>query len=251
MSGADRAQSRYEDRHREREHDRNRERDRDYTRSNREEHGDSSRRRTRSRSRSRDRYTSPPRRVKREDSPSRPSRIRESPPRRQISRERSLSPYSKRAQRTRDTSPRRRSRSPEPWGSHQHDLVYDREHPKKEEPPKEKQKPNYGLSGLLAAATNTKNGVVLKYHEPPEARKVKGWRIYVYKNGEEIDVLELGGQSSYLVGRDRTVFSEDLAIVNCRLWISLLIIRPALSSMRLFSFGKSPRRINTAKSLKR
>ena len=242
MAGADnRAQSRYEDRHREREHDKNGDRERDYARSDREgEHGDSSRRRTQSRSQSRDRHTSPARRpIKREDSPSRPSRIRESPPRRQRSRERSLSPYSKRAQRTRNTSPpRRRSRSPEPWGSHQHDLAYDREHPKKEEPPKEKQKPNYGLSGLLAAATNTKNGVVLKYHEPPEARRVKGWRIYVYKNGEEIDVLELGGQSSYLVGRDRTVFSEDLAIVNCRLRISLLIIPRALSSMRLYSFGK-------------
>jgi smad nuclear-interacting protein 1 len=58
----------------------------------------------------------------------------------------------------------------------------------------------------LAAVTNLKNGTVLKYNEPPEAKKTKGWRIYIFKDGKEIDVLELDGRSSFLVGRDRTVF---------------------------------------------
>lgn len=50
-----------------------------------------------------------------------------------------------------------------------------------------KEKPNYGLSGALAAETNTYKGVVLKYNEPPEARKpTRGWRMFVFKNGKEI-----------------------------------------------------------------
>jgi smad nuclear-interacting protein 1 len=111
--------------------------------------------------------------------------------------------------------PRRRSRSPEAWGSHQHDVAYDRSNPRSKSPPKEKQKPNYGLSGLLAAATNTKHGVVMKYNEPSEARKCKGWRIYVFKDGKEVDVLNLDRQSSYLVGRDRIVTDIPVDHTSC------------------------------------
>src|SRR6202451_2324333 len=106
--------------------------------------------------------------------------------------------------------PRRRSPSPEPWGSHQHDVTHDRSNPRSNSPPKEKQKPNYGLIGLFAAATNTKHGVVMKYNEPSEARKCKGWRIYVFKDGKEVDVLNLDRPSSYLVGRDSIV--ADIAV---------------------------------------
>jgi len=60
-----------------------------------------------------------------------------------------------------------------------------------------------------------KNGTVLKYHEPPEAKKCKGWRIYVFKDGKEIDVLELGGQSSFLIGRDRTVADIPVDHASC------------------------------------
>ena len=125
-------------------------------------------------------------------------------------RERSLSPYSKRAkkqwERRHSRERSKKSLSPEAWGSHQHDLAHDRANPPPPSPPP-KQKPNYGLSGLLAAATNTKNGTVLKYNEPPEGKKTKGWRIYIFKDGKEIDVLNLDGQSSFLVGRDRAVSS--------------------------------------------
>lgn len=169
-------------------------------------------RRRRSRSRSRDRYPSPHRRVKREDGDSSPRRRDHSPRDRPYPRQRSLSPYSKRAQRKQRTpSPRRqpsvkRSPSPEAWGSHQHDVARDRSNPRSTSPKKPKEKPNYGLSGLLAAATNMKNGTVLKYQEPPEARKAKGWIIYIYKDGKEVDVLRLDSQSSFLVGRDELVF---------------------------------------------
>lgn len=58
--------------------------------------------------------------------------------------------------------------------------------------PANKAKPNFAPSGLLAAETNTvkaANGdsTVLKYNEPPEARKpVLGWRLYVFKGSEQL-----------------------------------------------------------------
>jgi len=60
-----------------------------------------------------------------------------------------------------------------------------------------------------------KNGTVLKYNEPPEAKKTKGWRIYVFKDGKEVDVLELGGQSSFLVGRDHMVADIPVYHTSC------------------------------------
>ena len=54
----------------------------------------------------------------------------------------------------------------------------------KEENVKEedKAKPDFGLSGKLADDTNTFRGIVVKYNEPPEARKPKlKWRLYPFK----------------------------------------------------------------------
>ncbi|KAI8346024.1 SMAD/FHA domain-containing protein [Mortierella sp. GBAus27b] len=71
----------------------------------------------------------------------------------------------------------------------------------------DKEKPNFGLSGALAAETNTTaNGTLLKYNEPPEARKPKQrWRLYVFKDGKEIELLHIHRQSAFLFGRDRNV----------------------------------------------
>ncbi|KAH9922808.1 SMAD/FHA domain-containing protein [Epithele typhae] len=80
----------------------------------------------------------------------------------------------------------------------------------------DKAKPNFGHSGLLAADTKTvQHGdgtkTVLKYHEPPEARKPSvGWRLYVFKGKEQVDLLHIQRQSAYLVGRDRAVV--DIAV---------------------------------------
>ena len=64
-------------------------------------------------------------------------------------------------------------------------------------------------SGKLAAEANrTSGGAVLKYHEPADAVVPPGplaWRAYVYKHSREVDVVSLGGQSAYLVGRDRAI----------------------------------------------
>lgn len=66
---------------------------------------------------------------------------------------------------------------------------------------------NFGLSGALAADTNTVNGVTLVYTEPPEAKKpTVRWRLYCFKDGElQGDPLLIHRQSYYLFGRDRKV----------------------------------------------
>ncbi|ORX74141.1 SMAD/FHA domain-containing protein [Linderina pennispora] len=67
-------------------------------------------------------------------------------------------------------------------------------------------KPDFGLSGKLAAETNTVNGVVLKYAEPAEARKPKDrWRLYVFKDEKEVELHHVDTASAYLFGRDRKV----------------------------------------------
>ncbi|KAK3813417.1 MAG: SMAD/FHA domain-containing protein [Benniella sp.] len=96
---------------------------------------------------------------------------------------------------------------PEVWGAK---MVAEEEAERKQKPvvaEEDKEKPNFGLSGALAAETNTTaNGTLLKYNEPPEARKPKQrWRLYVFKDGKEIDVLHIHRQSAFLFGRDRNV----------------------------------------------
>ncbi|OQR96260.1 hypothetical protein ACHHYP_16542 [Achlya hypogyna] len=71
------------------------------------------------------------------------------------------------------------------------------------------EKPNFGLTGALAKDNltgNTKNGVVMKWCEPPEARVPdKRWRLYVFKKDENIETLHLHRQSACLFGRDKKV----------------------------------------------
>lgn len=68
---------------------------------------------------------------------------------------------------------------------------------------------NFGLSGALATDSRTGNmynGVLLKFSEPPEARTpTTRWRIYVFREGENIDTLHLSRQSAYLFGREKKV----------------------------------------------
>lgn len=79
-----------------------------------------------------------------------------------------------------------------------------------------KQKPNFGLSGALAAESKQQNGTVLKYHEPPEAALSKfKWRLYVYKGKEEIDMFQISQQSAYLFGRDRLVADVPIDHSSC------------------------------------
>ncbi|CAO1615667.1 unnamed protein product [Jaminaea pallidilutea] len=78
------------------------------------------------------------------------------------------------------------------------------------------EEPDFKPSGLLAKESNQVNGTALKYHEPPEAKRPKKkWRLYVFKNGEEIDLLHVSQQSCYLFGRDRAVVDVPLDHSSC------------------------------------
>ncbi|CAA7261416.1 unnamed protein product [Cyclocybe aegerita] len=87
--------------------------------------------------------------------------------------------------------------------------------------PVDKAKPNFAPSGLLAAETNTVKAAdgtstVLKYNEPPEARKpLLGWRLYVFKDSQQTELLHIHRQSAYLVGRDRLVADIALDHPSC------------------------------------
>ncbi|KAI8608827.1 SMAD/FHA domain-containing protein [Chytriomyces sp. MP71] len=71
---------------------------------------------------------------------------------------------------------------------------------------KPKEAPNFGVSGALTAEANTFKGVVLKYAEPPEARKPSlKFRLYAFKGDEQIDMIQVSRQSAYLFGRERLV----------------------------------------------
>ncbi|EFQ31781.1 FHA domain-containing protein [Colletotrichum graminicola] len=88
---------------------------------------------------------------------------------------------------------------------------------KGEEPEKPKEKPNLRTTGLLAAASNSVQqadgtSIVLKYHEPAEARKPAAkdqWRLFVFKGADIVDTVDLSARSCWLVGREAAVV--DLA----------------------------------------
>ncbi|XP_010729944.2 smad nuclear-interacting protein 1 [Larimichthys crocea] len=84
------------------------------------------------------------------------------------------------------------------------------------DPPVEKEKPNFELSGALTEDTNTFRGVVIKYNEPPEARIPKRrWRLYPFKNDEPLPVMYIHRQSAYLLGRQRKIADIPIDHPSC------------------------------------
>ena len=77
----------------------------------------------------------------------------------------------------------------------------------------EKQKPNLVPTGLLAAASNSVaqadgTEIVLKYHEPAEARKPPAknvWKLFVFKGADIVETIELSRRSCWLIGRELAV----------------------------------------------
>jgi len=110
-------------------------------------------------------------------------------------------------------SARARSRSPSRQRSRSGSVVSEKD--------KDKGKPNFNQSGLLAAETNKVKladgtSTVLKYNEPPEARKpLIGWRLYVFKGKDQSDMLHIQRQSAYLVGRDKAVVDIYVEHPSC------------------------------------
>ncbi|XP_054156499.1 smad nuclear-interacting protein 1-like [Oppia nitens] len=85
-----------------------------------------------------------------------------------------------------------------------------------EEEPKEKEKPNLQTTGKLAEDTNMYNGVVIKYNQPPEARKPKRrWRLYPFKGDDSLEFIPIHRQSAYLMGRDRKVADIPIDHPSC------------------------------------
>lgn len=114
---------------------------------------------------------------------------------RERERERDRGRYNRRDKES-DTSYRsRRSASPRTRETN----TRPRSHSPLDGSPQNVAKPDFKPSGLLAAETNTVKAAdgthkVLKYNEPPEARKpILGWRLYVFKDSEQ-----LGGYRTYL-----------------------------------------------------
>ena len=110
---------------------------------------------------------------------------------------------------------RSRSRSPRrgrPNHHHHHHEVKVKE----EENVEDKEGPNFEVSGKLMEDTNVFNGVVIKYSEPPEARKPKvRWRFYVFKGEETLPTLHMHRQSAYLIGKDRKVVDVPVDHPSC------------------------------------
>lgn len=85
-----------------------------------------------------------------------------------------------------------------------------------EEPAPDKEKPDFGLSGKLTEDANKVNGVVLKYAEPPEARRPKRrWRLYPFKGEEALQTLHIHRQSCYLIGREKKICDIPVDHPSC------------------------------------
>ena len=85
-----------------------------------------------------------------------------------------------------------------------------------DEPPVDKEKPNFALSGALVEDTNTFRGEVIKYNEPAEARIPKRrWRLYPFKNDEPLPVMYVHRQSAYLLGRQRKIADIPIDHPSC------------------------------------
>lgn len=79
-----------------------------------------------------------------------------------------------------------------------------------------KEEPNFSLSGKLAEDTNTFNGIVIKYNQPPEAQVPKRkWRLYPFKEEEALPHISLSKQSAFLFGRDRKVVDIPIDHPSC------------------------------------
>lgn len=102
------------------------------------------------------------------------------------------------------------------WGKKSQTQSNSRNDGDKPVPEKEKEQPNFGLSGKLTEDTNTVNGVVVKYAEPPEARKPKRrWRLYPFKGDKSLPTMYIHRQSHFLIGRDKKVCHITVEHPSC------------------------------------
>ena len=124
--------------------------------------------------------------------------------------------YSRSGDADRNDRERHDNRRREEWESRQRRGETKQAFKNDEEKPREKEKPNLGLSGALTEDSNTFRGVVIKYNEPPEARiPKKNWRLYPFKGTEALEILHLHRQSAFLLGRQRTIADIPIDHPSC------------------------------------
>ncbi|KAG0308831.1 hypothetical protein BGZ98_006612 [Dissophora globulifera] len=133
------------------------------------------------------------------------------------------------------------SKQPEVWGAKMLAAEEEEQKKKPQIAEEDKEKPNFGLSGALAAETNTTvSGTLLKYNEPAEARKPKQrWRLYVFKGDKEIDLLHIHRQSAFLFGRDRNVVDIPLDHPSCSKQHAVLQFRQIVQTDALGQASRS------------
>eukprot|EP00761_Pharyngomonas_kirbyi_P014671 gb/GECH01014701.1/.p1 GENE.gb/GECH01014701.1/~~gb/GECH01014701.1/.p1 ORF type:complete len:306 (+),score=98.12 gb/GECH01014701.1/:1-918(+) len=90
-----------------------------------------------------------------------------------------------------------------------------------------KERPDFAPSGKLLEDTNMKNGVIMQWVEPEEAREpTLKWRLYVFKNGEVLgDPLLIYKQRSYLFGRERKVVDIPTDHPSCSKQHAVVVFR--------------------------
>jgi smad nuclear-interacting protein 1 len=75
------------------------------------------------------------------------------------------------------------------------------------------QRPSFEPSGILAKHSNSRASKALKYTEPPDAhRPTTHWRVFIFKDEEEYDPIDLHTSSFYLIGRD--IDMVDILVAN-------------------------------------
>lgn len=208
----DRSQDKRRDKSRERKRDRSSDRRRDRSRDRRR---DRSRDKGRDRDKDRERKRDRSRDRRRDRSRSKGRRSRSPLPYRSLKqRSASTSPPPKRRRRSPSASrsPPARSRKPLPDQEVSFRGLDDSAQPpsKYGGAPPNREKPNFKNTGLLAKAANKVEGtkISLKYHEPAEARKPPSsapWRIFVFKDDDVVDTIELHTRSCWLLGRAHEV----------------------------------------------
>jgi smad nuclear-interacting protein 1 len=105
--------------------------------------------------------------------------------------------------------------------------------------PIEKEKPNFANTGLLAKEANTVVGtkIVLKYNEPPDARKPppsQKWQLYVFKGDDIVDEVPLYTQSCWLIGREAAVADVHVEHPSCSKQHAVIQFR---HSVKMNEFG--------------
>ena len=218
----DRSRDRRRDRSRDRRRDRSGDRKRDSSRDKRRDRSrgkdtdrDKKRDRSRERHDRRDRSRSRDRRRRNKSTQGQRSRspipYRSRKPRTR-SPSVSKSPPPKRRRRTRSPSLHKRIKQPLPSQDVSFRGLDDSAQPpsKYGGAPPDKEKPNFKPTGALAKAANRVEGtkIILKYHEPAEARKPPAsqpWRIFVFKGDDVVDTIELWQKSCWLLGRAHEV----------------------------------------------